>query len=161
MNAWNDPKYLAPENVRTDVGQVEHLVLQRHPKWVKKPHLYNKTLDHYLRGWAFDVWQLFEAVDPKLSCDEFEHTVSKRSVLDEFLQVAQNEKKVDLLDWLIPLVDEIDERFRNNTTPDKYGYIANPNRSKPAYWFLRRLPNHPNILEMYRQIGPAENRSID
>ncbi len=116
-------------------------------------------MEHFLRCWASSVSQLFVEVNPKISCDEYEHILAKRIVLDEFLQIANDEEKSDLLAWVVPLVKEIDETFQLNTTPDPDGYVAARDRERPEYWFLRRLPNHALILKMYQVIGPNRRPS--
>ena len=98
-----------------------------------------------LQRWA----SLIKSVDSDsghVSGSEWAHLLGARRDLNRIMLASEFYGFSALLSWLVPLIDELDERFRLNSSldPDRIPQVAGA--ANPAMWWARRIPNAPAIL---------------
>ncbi len=146
------PKYTVPEHLDADALFVEDLMRQRYRRWKDRPY---GGLEKRLSRWAFVVEEIIIARVSEYYLDsEYENDLAGRRILAEMLQAAEQHELIDLLKWAIPLVDEIDETFRQHSFVDVDQFVVAGNRWTADYWFLRRIPKHQGLIDSYQNLGP-------
>ena len=85
---------------------------------------------------------------------EYIHVVGRRRILHEISMCAYELEALDVLKWLLPTLEVLDEVYRSKTTFDSemlfYFWSGNP-----SYWWELRVPNDVGLMEDFRAVKEA------
>lgn len=90
---------------------------------------------------------------------EYLNDLGSRTVVSLWLSWADGDGLEELLEWIVPIVDEIDSRYRAKSQPDNERLNWDANRHNPHYWWLRRLPDDEGLLNSFRSSGPEMRKA--
>lgn len=99
----------------------------------------------FLRVWARVITDIGHY--RQYGSDEYHHHVGYRIMLHRLLVALRELGHEEALDWLQGEVDRLGQEFLERSTYDVEGLILREEKSNPAYWFMRRLPNDDNVVE--------------
>ncbi len=153
-----NPKYTVPEHLDADALFVEDLMRKHYRRWKDRPY---GGIENELSRWAFVIEGIVTNRSPKYFSDEYQNDLARRVKLAEMLQAAEQHNLVELLHWALPIIDQLDEIFRGHSYPDTEHRVVSRGRLVPAYWFARRMPKHPGIIDSYQNRDPYREIKID
>jgi len=107
--------------------------------------------DALLRSWR-------RTVEGERSIADFEWValLDERSRLHDYGQAALAHNSFHFLAWLTPLLNAIDDRFIETTTP-AHGDTAGWAGIDPARWWFRRRPADAALTTMYAAVDQSHN----
>ena len=90
---------------------------------------------------------------------EYLHVVGRRRILHEISMCAYEFEAFDVLEWLLPTLEVLDEVYRSKTTFDSemLFYFWN---GHPSYWWELRVPNDVGLMEDFRAVKEARVRAV-
>ena len=116
------------------------------------PKYAGKVTQGKLSGWR-RLGQLIGNFPGSMSY-EYLHVVGRRRILHEISMCAYELEAFDVLDWLLPTLEVLDEVYRSKTTFDSemlfYFWSGNP-----SYWWELRVPNDVGLMEDFRAVKEA------
>ena len=82
---------------------------------------------------------------------EYIHVVGRRKTLHEIAMFAYEIEAFDVLEWLLPTLEALDDVYRSKTTIDSerlfYFWQAHP-----SYWWELRVPNDVGLMANFRRV---------
>lgn len=148
-----EAKYRPPIALQSAIEAIHDVQRAKSERWQRFPERFG--IEIALRQWASRVERLAGDYDYLLDA-EFHNMQMGRLGLEDMMETAEEMGFDDLLIWMVPLVDEVDEQFRAITLLDTAGYSPSQYKWVSSYWFLRRLPNDEQVLETLRRQGPLK-----
>lgn len=155
--SWQGPNAAIPDELAPSVETLTTAMRERFSAWTRWPERY--SVQGTVAAWVGAVRRSILS-DNHMS-DEYLHDLDKRRSLHYLLTVASELQLDDLLDWMIPIVDLTDDRFRDITTPDTDDIMGHRDRRVPEYWWYRRISTNPYTLNQFHVIADGRHTNTD
>lgn len=85
---------------------------------------------------------------------EYLHVVGRRRTLHEIAMFAYEIEAFDVLEWLLPTLEVLDEVYRSKTTIDSEGLFYF-RKGHPSYWWELRVPDDVGLMADFRRAYEA------
>ena len=151
VDGVDDGNFPVPRELEDQLREIELKLIER-GTLLTLPEKAGRTTPGCLRSWR-RLGQQIGNYRGSMSY-EYIHVVGRRRILHEISMCAYELEAFDVLEWLLPTLEVLDEVYRSKTTFDSemLFYFWN---GHPSYWWELRVPNDVGLMEDFRAVKEA------